>query len=78
MTSPLVAIIDDEDSLCSSLVDLMRAIGYRAEYYASAETLLTSSNLFSLDSVGAQGLLRKPFEANASLDCVGRSLSGER
>jgi FixJ family two-component response regulator len=123
VTSPLVAIIDDEDSLCSSLVDLMRAIGYRAEHYVSAETLLTSSNLFSLDyivadvhmpgmgglnlarrlhergvmtpvtfitalpdeylddeasSVGAQGLLRKPFEANASLDCVGRSLSGER
>jgi len=29
-------------------------------------------------SVGAQSLLRKPFETKALLDCVARSLSGER
>jgi len=45
VTSPLVAIIDDDDALCSSLVDLMRSIGYRAEPYHSAETFLTSANL---------------------------------
>lgn len=123
MTSPLVAIIDDDDALCSSLVDLMRSVGYRAEPYTSAETFLTSSNLYSLDcvladvqmpgmsgldllrklheqgimtpvilitarpdnhlddqavSLGAQCLLRKPFESNSLLDCVERSLSNER
>jgi FixJ family two-component response regulator len=123
VTSPFVAIIDDDETLCSSLVDLMRSIGYRAEPYASAETFLTSPRLFHLDcivadvhmpgmgglrltrelrergiltpvilitalsdknlddeasTVGAAGLLRKPFETDALLDCVERSLSNER
>jgi FixJ family two-component response regulator len=123
VTNPLVAIIDDDDALCSSLVDLMRSVGYRTRPFASAETFLTSSTLFSLDcviadvdmpgmgglnlvrklheqgimtpvilitalpdkhlddeaiSVGAQCLLRKPFETNSLLDCVERSLSNER
>jgi FixJ family two-component response regulator len=43
--SPLIAIIDDDETLCSSLVDLMRSIGYRAEAFASAETFLALSNL---------------------------------
>jgi FixJ family two-component response regulator len=43
--SPLIAIIDDDETLCSSLVDLMRSIGYRAEPFASAETFLALSNL---------------------------------
>jgi len=47
VTSPLVAIIDDDDALCSSLVDLMRSVGYRAEPYSSAETFLTSVNLLN-------------------------------
>jgi FixJ family two-component response regulator len=123
VTSLLVAIVDDDEALCSSLVDLMRSVGYRSEPFASAETLLSSPSLFSLDciiadvhmpgigglnlvrklhqqgimtpivlitalpdkhlddeaiSVGAQGLLRKPFETNALLDCVERSLCNER
>jgi FixJ family two-component response regulator len=123
VTSPLVAIIDDDEALCWSLVDLMRSVGYRAEPYSSAETFLTSSNLVSLDciladvhmpgmsgldllrklheqgimtpvilitalpdkhlddeavSLGAQCLLRKPFETNSLLDSVERSLSNER
>ncbi|WP_454619734.1 response regulator transcription factor [Bradyrhizobium cenepequi] len=53
MTSPLVAIIDDDVALCSSLVDLMRSIGYRAEPFASAETFLTSSTLSSSDCIVA-------------------------
>ena len=122
MTSPNVAIIDDDEALCSALVDLMRSMGYRAEPFLSAETFLMSSKLFGLDcivadihmpgmgglnlarklheqgittpvilitalpdkhlddeaiSVGAQGLLRKPFETNALLDCVEKSLSNE-
>lgn len=51
MTSPLVSIIDDDEPLCSSLADLLRSVGYRVEQYLSAETFLTSSNLFSLDCI---------------------------
>jgi FixJ family two-component response regulator len=47
VTSPLVAIIDDDNALCSSLVDLLRSIGYRAEPHYSAETFLTSANLLN-------------------------------
>jgi FixJ family two-component response regulator len=123
VTDPLVAIIDDDEALCSSLVDLMRSVGYRAVPFASAETFLTSFTLIGLDcviadvhmpgmgglnlvrklheqgvvtpvilitalpdkhlddeaiSVGARCLLRKPFETNALLDWVERSLSNER
>ena len=123
MSSPLVAIIDDDEALCSSLADLMRSIGYRAERFASAEAFLASPNLFLFDcviadvdmpglsgltlvrklreqgggvpvilitalpdkqlddeaiSVGAQSLLRKPFETRALLDCVERGVADER
>lgn len=123
VTSPLVAVVDDDGALCLSLVDLMRSIGCRAEPYISAETFLTSSNLLSFDcviadvhmpgmgglnlirkvhergimtpvilitalpdkhlddeaiAVGAQCLLRKPFETNSLLDWVERSLSDDR
>ncbi|MGN8550406.1 response regulator transcription factor [Bradyrhizobium sp. 13971] len=120
MTSPLVAIIDDDEALCSSLVDLVRSIGYRAEPFASAKSFLRSPTSSSSDcivadinmlgmsglaltrklreqnirtpvilitalsekhlddeaiSVGAQRLFRKPFDANALLECVERSLT---
>jgi FixJ family two-component response regulator len=120
---PLVAIVDDDEALCSSLVDLMRSIGYCAEPFASAETLLMSPNLLLFDcviadvhmpgmsglklirklqhhgcmtpvilitalpdeqlddeaiSVGAQCLIRKPFESKALLHYVARCLSHER
>ncbi|WP_244548884.1 response regulator transcription factor [Bradyrhizobium canariense] len=123
MTSPLVAIIDDDEALCSSLADLMRSVGYRAEPYASAETFLATSSLFGSDciiadvhmpgmggpdlvrklheqgittpvilitalpdthlddeaiSVGAQCLLRKPFETSVLLEYIERSLSNDR
>lgn len=45
MRVPLIAIIDDDETLCSSLVDLLRSIGYRAESFASAETFLALSDL---------------------------------
>jgi FixJ family two-component response regulator len=37
---PFIAVIDDDEALCSSLVDLMRSIGYRAEPFSTAEALL--------------------------------------
>jgi FixJ family two-component response regulator len=48
---PHVAIIDDDEALCSSLVDLMRSVGYRAEPFFSAETFLTSLDLSLYDCV---------------------------
>lgn len=120
---PFVAVVDDDEALCSSVADLMRSIGYRAEPFATAEGLLASPNLLLFDciiadvhmpgtsgitlirklrdqrgtapvilitalldkklddeavAVGAQRLLRKPFETQALLDCVERSLSSER
>lgn len=123
MRSPLVAIIDDDEALGSSLVDLMRSIGYCAEPFVSAETFLMSSSLFLFDcvvadvhmhamsglnlvqwlqdqgymtpvilitalpdrrlddeaiSVGAQCLVRKPFESKALLHYVAKCLSHER
>lgn len=51
MTSPLVAVIDDDEALSLSLVDLMRSIGCRVEPYISAEAFLTPSTLLSFDCV---------------------------
>ncbi len=123
MSDPLIAVIDDDEVLCLSLVDLMHSIGCRAEPFTSAESFLASSSLLLIDcviadvrmpgmsgldlvqrlrhgsdmtpvilitaltdrrlddeanSVGAQFLLRKPFEAQALLDCVEKSLSHGR
>jgi FixJ family two-component response regulator len=46
-------MIDDDGLLCSSLVDLMRSSGHRAEPFDSAETFLASPNLALFDCVVA-------------------------
>jgi FixJ family two-component response regulator len=51
VTIPLVAVIDDDEALCSSLVDLMRSIGYRAEPFFSAERFLMSSERSGCDCI---------------------------
>jgi FixJ family two-component response regulator len=48
---PFVGVVDDDEALRSSLVDMMRSIGYRAESFPSAEALLTSDSLPSLDCI---------------------------
>ena len=48
---PFVAVIDDDGALCSSLVDLIRSIGYRAEPFDSAETFFESVNRSNLDCI---------------------------
>src|SRR5580692_5019257 len=48
---PFIAVVDDDEALCSSLVDLMRSIGYRAEPFASAEALLTSPDRYGLHCI---------------------------
>ena len=45
VTIPLVAVIDDDEALCWSLVDLIRSSGYRAEPFMSAETFLVSPGI---------------------------------
>jgi CheY-like chemotaxis protein len=51
VAGPFVGVVDDDEGLCSSLVDLMRAIGHRAEAFGSADALLASDSLFSFDCI---------------------------
>lgn len=51
MASPLIAIVDDDEALCSAMVDLMRSLGHRAEAFASAEAFLTSSDALHFDCI---------------------------
>ena len=51
VTVPFIAVVDDDEALCSSLVDLMRSIDYRAEPFASAEALLMSPHRFGLHCI---------------------------
>jgi FixJ family two-component response regulator len=53
VSDPFIGIVDDDDVLCSSLVDLMRSAGLRAEPFASAETFLTSPSLLLFSCVVA-------------------------
>ena len=79
MRRPLVAIVDDDEALCSSLVDLMRSVGYRAEPFSAAEALLTSPSRPFFDCViadvrmpGMSGLdlVRKLREEGASVPVI--------
>ena len=51
MSIPFVAVVDDDEALCSSLVELMKSAGYRAEPFASAETFLVSPSLLRFDCI---------------------------
>jgi FixJ family two-component response regulator len=42
-TAPLIAIIDDDASLCTALVGLVRSLGYRASGFGSAEEFLAAN-----------------------------------
>jgi FixJ family two-component response regulator len=53
VSNSFIAIIDDDEEFCSSLVELMRSIGHRAEPFASAEKFLSSPNLPIFDYVVA-------------------------
>ena len=54
VTSPLAAIIHDDEAPCSSPMNLLRSIGYSVEPFFSAQTFLTSSKLLSLDLIVAE------------------------
>jgi FixJ family two-component response regulator len=51
VTVPFVGVVDDDEALCSSLVDLMHSIGYRATAFLSAESFLISPERFNLDCI---------------------------
>ena len=53
VSGALIGIIDDDDILCSSLVDLMHSAGIRAEPFDSAETFLGSPAPLQFDCVVA-------------------------
>ena len=43
-----IAIIDDNEALCASLVDLMGSVGYLAHSFGSAEAFLDSCDMFNV------------------------------
>ena len=51
MTISFIGVVDDDQALCSSLVDLMRSIGYGAEPFNSTEALLAFDDLLSFDCI---------------------------
>ena len=42
MVAPLISVIDDDQSMLASLVDLLRSAGYPVASFATAETFLAS------------------------------------
>lgn len=120
VTDPLISIIDDDDSLRSALVGLVRSLGYRASGFANAEDFLDGDNAAQSDAIvtdiqmpglsgielkerlsaqgcaapvimitaraeaglqerafasGALCVLKKPFAAEALIDCLERALA---
>jgi FixJ family two-component response regulator len=49
MSIPYVGVVDDNEELCLSLVDLVRSVGYRAEPFYRAESLLEYADRSSFD-----------------------------
>ena len=45
VSSPLVSIVDDDESVRESLPDLLGEFGFRAEAFSSAEAFLESGSL---------------------------------
>ncbi len=42
MKVPLIAIVDDDESVCVGMIDFMQSLGYDAHSYGSAEAFLQS------------------------------------
>ena len=47
--SPLIAIVDDDASVCDSISSLIRSAGYRSEVFTSAEAFLVSDDIRDTD-----------------------------
>jgi FixJ family two-component response regulator len=48
---PLVAVVDDDESVRESLPDLLRVLGYDAVAFSSAEAFLASANIPRTDAL---------------------------
>lgn len=46
---PLIAVVDDDESVRESLPDLLRVFGYDVEAFSSAEEYLASDNIDATD-----------------------------
>ncbi len=72
---PLVAIVDDDESMRLALTALVRSLGYRAESFPSAEALLAgtfghaSCIITDIQMPGMSGI-----ELKAALDAAGVSV----
>lgn len=51
MTQPLIAIVEDDESLRESLVGLVRSLGYRASSFASADLFLAAGAEAACDCI---------------------------
>lgn len=49
--SPLISVIDDDDSLRHALVELLESFGYRAAAFASAEAFLAGGQAAASDCI---------------------------
>jgi FixJ family two-component response regulator len=49
----MISIIDDDESLCTALVSLIRSLGYRARGFATAEAFLQSGVVFNVACIVA-------------------------
>ena len=49
MNSPMIFIVDDDQSVRESVMSLVRSVGYRAEAFGSAEEFLDSSQRGTAD-----------------------------
>lgn len=51
VTAPLIAIVDDDESVCIGMTNLVRSLGYDALSYGSAEDFLQSQQRHSTSCV---------------------------
>jgi FixJ family two-component response regulator len=51
VTQPLIAIVEDDESLRESLVGLVRSLGYRASSFASADLFLAAGEEAACDCI---------------------------
>lgn len=47
----LIAVIDDDTSLCQALTGLLRSAGYAADGYASADQFLATARMLNVDCI---------------------------
>lgn len=67
MPEPLIAVIDDDASLRSAIVNLIRSLGYRASSHESADAFLASGVLAGVDCIVSD--IHMPGRSGIDLKC---------